>query len=134
MRHRRPRHEARRLRRLALKNPPEVIGANLPEHTTPELQELAVMVGEKGPGLLVGRDPERVGLLAVHPHSPACPDKMRREDRAVLIVVSRDKLERHATNAERIQRRPPPGVFWCLLYGKNQCASLFIGPVGRVAA
>ncbi len=134
MKHRHPRHEARRLRRLASKTPPEVVGASIPAHTPPELQELTVMVGEKGPGLLTGKDPERVGLLAVHPRSPACPDTMRAEARAVLLVVPRAELEQHAAHGGAIQRRPPPGVFWCLLYGENQRASLFIGPAGRLAS
>lgn len=132
MRYRRSRQEARRLS-LAAKSLPEVIGASIPTHTPPELQELTAMVGEKGPSLLVGRDPARVGLLAVHPCSPAYPDQIRAEDRIVLFVVSRTELEQHAARGGAIQRRPPPGVFWCLLYGKTQRGSLFIGPVGRLA-
>jgi hypothetical protein len=102
------------------------VATTIPPTAPEELQELARLVARCGPALLVGHDPAAVGLLAVHPSSPACPEKLQKSD---VFVVPRGMLERLARNTS-IQRQPPPGTFWALLFGEHQCAGLHIGPAG----
>ena len=114
----------RRARVRARLAPPQVVATTIPPTTPGELQELARLVAARGPALLVGHDPAAVGLLAVPPRSPACPERLQASD---VFVVPREMLERLARNTS-IQRRPPPGSFWALLFGEHQCAGVHIGP------
>lgn len=111
---------------------PFALGVSVEQGTPGELQELAALVALKGPGMLAGRDPAKVGLLAVHPRSPACPDDMRDEQSACLTVAPRAELERIARNS--LRHPPGPGVFWAILLGENKLLGLHLGPMGSERA
>ena len=112
---------------------PFVLGVSVEQGTPGELQELAALVALKGPELLAGHDPAKVGLLAVHPRSPACPAALRDGQGACLTVAPRAELEKLARKTN-LRRQPPPGAFWALLLGESKVAGLHIGPMGSEAA
>ena len=104
---------------------PEVLLCNVIPGVPPEILALMRFAYARGPEMLADLNPARFGLLAIHPRSPVCPDWIKKNEQAVLMVVPRAELERYAT-AGKLRTRPRPGQFLCLLYGKKHCAPMIM--------
>ncbi len=105
--------------------PGNAVALDLPASTPVDVAELARLAAVDGPALLAGRDPEAVGLLVVHPHSPVCPDGHARAHRVVCRVVRLSWLQQLATRLRlRGDLDAGPGRFAAVLVGASQSARM----------
>ena len=126
------RWSSRRARRLPPPLPlPPAASLDLPADCPADVRDLARTAGLEAPELLAGLDPDHVGLVLIHPRSPACPDPHARAGRVFATIESRDHLVELARKV-RLTAQHRPGWFGCLLVGIETSGFCFLAPTTRV--
>ena len=104
---------------------------DLPPDCPDDVRDLARTAGLEAPELLAGHDPDHVGLVLVHPRSPACPDPHARAGLVFATIQSRAHLEELARSI-KLNVKHRPGWFGCLLVGIETSGFCFLAPTTRV--
>lgn len=96
-----------------------------------ELLPLAALACQHGPAMLTEQDgflsPTEVGLIVVHPNSPACPSPQARKGRAQLLVMSLAAVHMLAESLG-VQIEVRPGWYAVLLAGNDFAAPGYLIP------
>lgn len=121
------RRHARRQQPPAPSPLPIMATLDLPPGCPDDVRELARMVAAEGPGLLAGLDPWRHGLIAVHPRSPACPNRLAPTGQMAAFVVPLAQLEAMARK-NGLTGQARSGWFFALLFGATRSACLHLKP------
>lgn len=125
------RWSSRRARRLPPPLPlPPAASLDLPADCPADVRDLARTAGLEAPELLAGLDPDHVGLVLVHPRSPACPDPHARAGLVFATIESRDHLVELARKV-RLTAQHRPGWFGCLLVGIETSGFCYLAPTSR---
>lgn len=103
---------------------------DLPPDCPADVRDLARTAGTEAPELLAGLDPDRVGLVLIHPRSPACPDPQARAGRVFATIEPRAHLEELARKV-RLTGKHRPGWFGCLLVGVETSGFCYLAPTSR---
>lgn len=103
---------------------------DLPADCPADVRDLARTAGLEAPELLAGLDPDHVGLVLIHPRSPACPDPHARAGRVFATIESRDHLVELARKV-RLTAQHRPGWFGCLLVGIETSGFCYLAPTSR---
>ena len=125
------RRHARRQQPPAPSPLPIMATLDLPPGCPADVRDLARTAGLEAPELLAGLDPDHVGLVLIHPRSPACPDPHARAGRVFATIESRDHLVELARKV-RLTAQHRPGWFGCLLVGIETSGFCFLAPTTRV--
>lgn len=110
---------------------PPAASLDLPPDCPDDVRDLARTAGVQAPELLAGLDPDRVGLVLIHPRSPACPDPHACAGRVFATIESRDHLVELARKV-RLTAQHRPGWFGCLLVGIETSGFCYLAPTTRV--
>ena len=103
---------------------------DLPPDCPADVRDLARTAGTEAPELLAGLDPDRVGLVVIHPRSPACPDPQARAGRVFATVEPLDEPAALAHKLNLAAKRRP-GWFGCLLVGIETNGFCYLAPASR---
>lgn len=99
------------------------VSLSLPPGAPADMVDLARIASTEGARLLEGLRPDRVGLVVVHPDSPACPDSHAGQGRALVRVEPLSKVERVARLAG-LRHQPDHERFSAVLLGQRHKAAL----------
>jgi len=124
------RRTPRRARRQRTEEAPALAFLGLPNNTPTDVRDLARLVAAEGPRLLAGLDPTRVGLAAVHPRSPACPDDLAAAGEMFITIEAINEIEALARRLN-LAARQRPGWFGCLLVGAKTSGFVHLAPADR---
>ena len=103
---------------------------DLPPDCPADVRDLARTAGGQAPELLAGLDPDAVGLVLIHPRSPACPDPLARAGRVFATIEHRAHLEELARKVN-LTGKHRPGWFGCLLVGIETSGFCYLAPTSR---
>ena len=117
-----------RRHRRARRPAPLAAYLDLPPDCSDDMRDLARVVATKAPELLAGLAPGEVGLVVIHPRSPACPDPAVRAGRIFAAVESRTHLEALARQI-RLDASHRPGWFGCLFVGIETSSFGYLAPL-----
>lgn len=117
-------------RRPAPATGPRFAAIDLPEGCPDDVRDLARTAAVEAPDLLAGLDPDRVGLVLVHPRSCACPAPQARAGRVFATVEPLDELAALAHKLNLAAKRRP-GWFGCLLVGIETSGFCYLAPASR---
>jgi len=125
------RRHARRQQQPAASPLPLMASLDLPQDCPTDVRDLARTAGTEAPELLAGLDPDHVGLVLIHPRSPACPGPQARAGRVFATIEPRAHLEELARKV-RLTAQHRPGWFGCLLVGIETSGFCYLAPTTRV--
>ena len=109
---------------------PPAASLDLPPDCPDDVRDLARTAGGQAPELLAGLDPDRVGLVLIHPRSCACPGPQARAGRVFATIEPRDHLEELARKVN-LAAKHRPGWFGCLLVGIETSGFCYLAPTSR---
>ena len=99
-------------------------------HVPADVAALVATLTSEAPRLLAGFDPDRVGVVLVHPQSCAALPDLAARDRVLLTIEPLDELRQLAARLDlRLARRP--GWFAVLLVGVETSAMTYCAPPER---